>query len=83
MLWNGATAKVASDLDLGDWAVGSSAGTLTASGPLNSSTVSVKLDSELTGPWPGLRCDIDTPADLAVARRLGVGAATARAIAGR
>lgn len=36
---------------------------------------------ELTGPWPGLRCDVDTPADLAAARRLGVGAATARAIA--
>ncbi|MCV7257344.1 2-phospho-L-lactate guanylyltransferase [Mycobacterium shimoidei] len=35
---------------------------------------------ELTGAWPGLRCDIDTPADLAVARRLGVGPATARAI---
>ena len=31
---------------------------------------------ELTGEWPGLRCDIDTPADLAIARRLGVGAAT-------
>src|ERR1700758_1355279 len=36
---------------------------------------------ELTGAWPGLRCDVDTPADLATARRLGVGAATARAIA--
>jgi 2-phospho-L-lactate guanylyltransferase len=36
---------------------------------------------ELTGAWPGLRCDVDTPADLAVARRLGIGAATARAIA--
>ncbi|WP_144207870.1 2-phospho-L-lactate guanylyltransferase [Mycobacterium tilburgii] len=36
---------------------------------------------ELTGPWPGLRCDVDTPADLAAARRLGVGSATARAIA--
>jgi 2-phospho-L-lactate guanylyltransferase len=35
---------------------------------------------ELTGPWPGLRCDIDTPDDLMVARRLGVGAATAQAI---
>lgn len=35
---------------------------------------------ELTGPWPGLRCDIDTPDDLLVARRLGVGAATAAAI---
>jgi 2-phospho-L-lactate/phosphoenolpyruvate guanylyltransferase len=36
---------------------------------------------ELTGAWPGLRCDVDTPADLAAARRLGVGATTARAIA--
>ena len=36
---------------------------------------------ELTGAWPGLRCDVDTPADLAAARHLGVGAATARAIA--
>ena len=35
---------------------------------------------ELTGPWPGLRCDIDTPDDLQAARRLGVGAATAQAI---
>jgi 2-phospho-L-lactate guanylyltransferase len=35
---------------------------------------------ELTGPWPGLRCDIDTPDDLMVARRLGVGAATTQAI---
>jgi 2-phospho-L-lactate/phosphoenolpyruvate guanylyltransferase len=38
---------------------------------------------ELTGPWPGLRCDIDTPEDLQAARRLGVGAATARAIVRR
>lgn len=36
---------------------------------------------ELTGAWPGLRCDVDTPVDLAAARRLGVGPATARAIA--
>lgn len=36
---------------------------------------------ELTGAWPGLRCDVDTPTDLAAARRLGVGAATARAVA--
>jgi 2-phospho-L-lactate/phosphoenolpyruvate guanylyltransferase len=35
---------------------------------------------ELTGAWPGLRCDIDTPDDLMVARRLGVGAATVQAI---
>lgn len=36
---------------------------------------------ELTGAWPGLRCDVDTPADLTAARRLGVGSATARAVA--
>jgi 2-phospho-L-lactate guanylyltransferase len=35
---------------------------------------------ELTGAWPGLRCDVDTPADLVAARRLGVGATTARAV---
>lgn len=38
---------------------------------------------ELTGAWPGLRCDVDTPADLVAARQLGVGSATARAIAHR
>jgi 2-phospho-L-lactate guanylyltransferase len=36
---------------------------------------------ELTGAWPGLRCDIDTIEDLQSARLLGVGAATTRAIA--
>jgi 2-phospho-L-lactate/phosphoenolpyruvate guanylyltransferase len=35
---------------------------------------------ELTGAWPGLRCDVDTPADLAAARRLGLGPATSRAL---
>ncbi|MGY4710080.1 2-phospho-L-lactate guanylyltransferase [Mycolicibacterium sp. CBM1] len=35
---------------------------------------------ELTGVWPGLRCDIDTLEDLRAARRLGVGPATTRAI---
>ncbi len=37
------------------------------------------LDSgavELDGDWPSLRRDVDTPADLAAAARLGVGAAT-------
>ena len=38
---------------------------------------------ELTGPWPGLRCDIDTPDDLMAARRLGVGRATSRAVSKR
>jgi 2-phospho-L-lactate guanylyltransferase len=37
---------------------------------------------ELTGSWPGLRCDIDTPDDLAVARGVGLGPATLRAIEG-
>jgi len=37
---------------------------------------------ELTGGWPGLRCDIDTPEDLAVARGIGMGPATMRAIEG-
>jgi 2-phospho-L-lactate guanylyltransferase len=37
---------------------------------------------ELTGGWPGLRCDIDTPEDLAIARTLGMGPATTRAIEG-
>lgn len=35
---------------------------------------------ELTEPWPGLRCDIDTEPDLAAARLLGLGAQTAAAI---
>ncbi len=38
---------------------------------------------ELHGTWPGLRCDIDTPTDLEVARHLGVGAATTQAVADR
>lgn len=35
---------------------------------------------ELTGLWPGMRCDIDTPEDLRAARQLGVGTATAHAV---
>lgn len=34
----------------------------------------------LGDPWPGLRCDIDTPDDLAAAKLLGVGAATSAAL---
>ena len=34
----------------------------------------------LSDPWPGLRCDIDTPEDLAAAMRLGVGPATTAAV---
>lgn len=36
---------------------------------------------ELSGRWPGLRCDVDTPDDLAAARTVGLGAATTRAVA--
>ena len=36
---------------------------------------------ELTGAWPGLRCDIDTPEDLAAALDLGVGTSTKRMVA--
>ncbi len=36
--------------------------------------------AELTGAWPGLRCDIDTPDDLSAALRLGLGDATSRAV---
>ena len=35
---------------------------------------------ELTGDWPGLRCDVDTGADLAVARGLGLGPRTRRVL---
>jgi 2-phospho-L-lactate guanylyltransferase len=36
---------------------------------------------ELPGRWPGLRCDVDTGADLAVARRIGLGRFTRAALA--
>jgi 2-phospho-L-lactate/phosphoenolpyruvate guanylyltransferase len=35
----------------------------------------------LAREWPGLRCDIDTPDDLAAALQLGVGTATKRTVA--
>lgn len=37
---------------------------------------------ELTGEWPGLRCDIDTPDDLSAALGLGVGAVTKNTVGG-
>ncbi|PZS39311.1 MAG: 2-phospho-L-lactate guanylyltransferase [Pseudonocardiales bacterium] len=37
---------------------------------------------ELTGFWPGLRCDVDTPADLTIARGLGLGRFTSAALDG-
>ncbi len=38
---------------------------------------------ELTGYWPGLRCDVDTAADLVIARDLGLGRFTRVALGGR
>lgn len=35
---------------------------------------------ELAGHWPGLRCDVDTAADLALARELGLGRFTRAAL---
>jgi 2-phospho-L-lactate guanylyltransferase len=35
---------------------------------------------ELSGRWPGLRCDVDTAADLALARELGLGRLTRAAL---
>jgi 2-phospho-L-lactate guanylyltransferase len=35
---------------------------------------------ELSGRWPGLRCDVDTAADLAQARQLGLGRFTDRVL---
>ncbi|MGH3930680.1 MAG: hypothetical protein ACRDTF_11960, partial [Pseudonocardiaceae bacterium] len=35
---------------------------------------------ELSGSWPGLRCDVDTVADLAVAADLGLGPFTRSAL---
>lgn len=36
----------------------------------------------LEGPWPGLRCDVDTPGDLAAGCALGLGPCTRAALAG-
>ncbi|MPZ65118.1 MAG: 2-phospho-L-lactate guanylyltransferase [Pseudonocardiaceae bacterium] len=38
---------------------------------------------ELAGDWPGLRCDVDTPADLATAVELGLGKRTRTVLAAR
>ncbi|MDQ2791064.1 MAG: 2-phospho-L-lactate guanylyltransferase [Pseudonocardiales bacterium] len=38
---------------------------------------------ELIGGWPGLRCDVDTAADLAAARGLGLGRFTSAALDSR
>jgi 2-phospho-L-lactate guanylyltransferase len=38
---------------------------------------------ELTGPWPGLRRDVDTAEDLRAAALLGLGSRTARLLGTR
>jgi len=50
VLWNGATAKVTADVKLGDWAKDAKAGTLTTTGPLNTTTVTATLSAEVVGP---------------------------------
>lgn len=50
VLWNGATAKVVAELTLGDWDRGADAGKVTATGPLNTTTVAARLSTELSGP---------------------------------
>lgn len=50
VLWNGAKAKVAADLKLGEWGDGAKAGEVTATGPLNTATVPATLSTELSGP---------------------------------
>lgn len=45
-------------------------------GPGSAAAHTVAGAVALTGRWPGLRQDVDTPADLAVARQLGVGPQT-------
>ena len=48
-----------------------------ASGPAPPPPTPLAARSPLTGDWPSLRRDVDTPADLAAAARLGLGAHTA------
>lgn len=56
VLWNGASAAVATDFALGDHrAAGDVVGSLTATGPLDSDTVDAKLAGEVEGPSPWWR----------------------------
>lgn len=48
-----------------------------AFGPDSANRHRVSGAVQLAGDWPGLRCDIDTPADLTAARALGLGPRTA------
>ncbi|MDQ4012061.1 MAG: 2-phospho-L-lactate guanylyltransferase [Actinomycetota bacterium] len=49
-------------------------------GPGSAAAHRVTGARELPGCWPGLRCDVDTAADLTVARELGVGRFTSTAL---
>ncbi|QAY59213.1 D-alanyl-D-alanine carboxypeptidase [Microbacterium protaetiae] len=66
VLWNGASAKVSSTLKLGDWSAGAKAGTLSAAGPVNTTTVDATLSADLEGP--GFWWRLTHPLDL-----LGIG----------
>lgn len=50
-------------------------------GPGSASAHRAAGAQELPGCWPGLRCDVDTQDDLAVARNLGLGRFTRAALA--
>jgi 2-phospho-L-lactate/phosphoenolpyruvate guanylyltransferase len=49
-------------------------------GPCSAAAHRASGARELPGRWPGLRCDVDTAADLAVARNLGLGRFTRAAL---
>lgn len=49
-------------------------------GPSSAAAHRASGASELLGHWPGLRCDVDTAADLATARELGLGRFTRAAL---
>lgn len=49
-------------------------------GPGSAATHRASGARELTGQWPGLRCDVDTMADLALAWEFGVGRCTRAAL---
>nr|WP_220476509.1 D-alanyl-D-alanine carboxypeptidase [Microbacterium halimionae] len=53
VLWNGGTAEVVTSLDLADnRTAGETVGTVTVTGPLNSSVVDVELAEDIEGPTP-------------------------------
>lgn len=54
----------------------------TAFGPGSAAAHEALGHLRVEGPWPGLRLDVDNAPDLARARTLGVGPATARVLAG-